>query len=217
MSPTPEWFPDEITAPDLVDAMGRLHRHRCHILDLVTPTPGRRMAGPAVTISYFPTCDQGLDPASYNFTELFYQAVGSDGEGTVLVLASNGYPETSLGGGTKLARAQKMGLAGVLSDGRLRDFDELAGFDFATYCNGEATRWGGDAVTPYQANVPVVISQVGIHPGDFVFADAHGALVIPAQQVRDVVDEAMRVNEEDRSSLKAIADESPLGGERERH
>jgi len=21
--------------------MGRLHRHRCHILDLVTPTPGR--------------------------------------------------------------------------------------------------------------------------------------------------------------------------------
>ena len=25
---------------DLVDAMGRLHRHRCHILDLVSPTPG---------------------------------------------------------------------------------------------------------------------------------------------------------------------------------
>jgi hypothetical protein len=26
---------------DLVDAMGRLHPQRCHILDLVTPTPGR--------------------------------------------------------------------------------------------------------------------------------------------------------------------------------
>jgi hypothetical protein len=26
---------------DLVDAMGRLHRHRCHILDLIRPTPGR--------------------------------------------------------------------------------------------------------------------------------------------------------------------------------
>jgi 4-hydroxy-4-methyl-2-oxoglutarate aldolase len=26
---------------DLGDAIGRLHRHRCHILDLVTPTPGR--------------------------------------------------------------------------------------------------------------------------------------------------------------------------------
>ena len=35
---------------DLVDAMGRLHRHRCHILDLVSPTPGRILFGPAVTI-----------------------------------------------------------------------------------------------------------------------------------------------------------------------
>jgi hypothetical protein len=41
---------------DLVDAMGRLHRHRCHILDLVSPTPGRVLFGPAVTISYFPSC-----------------------------------------------------------------------------------------------------------------------------------------------------------------
>lgn len=36
---------------DLVDAMGRLHRHRCHLLDLVSPTPGRVLFGPAVTIS----------------------------------------------------------------------------------------------------------------------------------------------------------------------
>lgn len=216
MSPTPEWFPDEITTADLVDAMGRLHRHRCHILDLVSPTPGRRMAGPAVTISYFPTCSQALDAESYNFAELFYQATGDGGEGKVLVLASNGYPETSLGGGTKLARVDKMGLAGVLSDGRLRDFDELARYDFATYCHGEATRWGGDAVTPYLANVPVVISRVGVHPGDFVFADGSGAVVIPSAQLSDIVEEAMRVNEEDRSALDVIADESPLGGSRDR-
>jgi ketosteroid isomerase-like protein len=42
--------------------MGRLHRHRCHILDLVSPTPGRILFGPAVTISYFPSCFAGLDP-----------------------------------------------------------------------------------------------------------------------------------------------------------
>lgn len=216
MSSTPEWFPDEITTADLVDAMGRLHRHRCHILDLVCPTPGRRMAGPAATISYFPTCAEALEPASYNFAELFYDAVGGDGEGKVLVLASNGYQETSLGGGTKLARADKLGLAGVLADGRLRDFDELARYDFATYCHGEATRWGGDSVTPYLANVPVVVAGVGIHPGDFIFADGSGAVVIPPSQLREVVDEAMRINEEDRSALQIIAEESPVGGHRDR-
>jgi hypothetical protein len=41
---------------DIVDAMGRLHRHRCQILDLVSPTPGRTLFGPAVTIFYFPSC-----------------------------------------------------------------------------------------------------------------------------------------------------------------
>ena len=201
--------PDEITTADLVDAMGRRHRHRCHILDLVSPTPGRRLLGPAVTISYFPTCTALLDPSRYNFADVFYEAVGDDGEGRVLVLASNGYPEVSLGGGTKLARVQKAGMAGVLTDGRIRDFDELATYDFATYCRGVATRWGGDSVTPYQANVPVVLSQVGIHSGDIVFADASGAVVIPASELDDIVAEAVRVNQEDREALETIANESP--------
>jgi 4-hydroxy-4-methyl-2-oxoglutarate aldolase len=216
VSASPVEIPDEITTADLVDAMGRLHRHRCHILDLVSPTPGRRLAGPAVTISYFPTCNAGLDPDRYNFADVFYEAVNGDGEGKVLVLASNGYQGTSLAGGTKLARVQKMGMAGILTDGRLRDFDELARYDYATYCRGEATRWGGDAVTPYQANVPVVVSRVGIHPTDFIFADASGAVVIPGSQLGDVVAEAMRVNEEDRNSIRMIDQETPLGGERDR-
>ena len=202
-------IPDEITTADLVDAMGRLHRHRCHILDLVSPTPGRRMFGPAVTISYFPSCNARLDAETYDFADLFYQAVADGGEGKVLVLASNDHQDTSLAGGTKLARLEKMGLAGILADGRLRDFDELAHQDFATYCRGEATRWGGDVVTPYQANMPVVFSRVGIHPGDFVFADASGAVVIPSVQLDQVVEEAMRVNAEDRASIDAIANESP--------
>ncbi len=43
------------------------------------------------------------------------------------------------GGGTKLLRLQENGCAGVLTDGRLRDFDELARYEFAAYCSGEAT------------------------------------------------------------------------------
>lgn len=216
VSTSPVGMPDEITTADLVDAMGRLHRHRCHILDLVSPTPGRRLFGQAVTVSYFPTCNAALDPEKYNFADLFYKAAIGDPEGKVLVLASNGYQDTSLAGGTKLARVQKMGMAGILTDGRLRDFDELARYEYATYCRGEATRWGGDAVTPYQANVPVVVSRVGVHPNDFVFADGSGAVVIPRPQLQQVVDEAMRVNDEDRTSIGMIAQESPDGGGRDR-
>jgi 4-hydroxy-4-methyl-2-oxoglutarate aldolase len=149
---------------DLVDATGRM-RHRCHILDLVSPTPERILFGPAVTISYFPSCSAALDPEHYNFANLFYEAVGDDPAGKVIVLASNGYTDTSMGGGTKLLRLHQNGCAGVLTDGRLRDFDELARYDFAAYCSGEATRWGGDHVTPFQANVPIVVDRVAVMPG----------------------------------------------------
>jgi 4-hydroxy-4-methyl-2-oxoglutarate aldolase len=193
-----------VAAADIVDAMGRRHRHRCHLLDLVTPTPGRRLFGPAVTISYFPTCETALDPQRYNFGQLFLDAIGDGAEGKVLVLASNGHADTSLGGGTKLSRAHNHHLAGVLADGRLRDFDELAGYDFATYCHGEATRWGGDVVTPFQANVPVVVQGVGIYPGDYVYADHSGSAVIPAAEVREVLEGARAVVEEDVTYVEQI-------------
>ncbi len=203
---------EQVRAADLVDAMGRLHRHRCHVLDLVTPTPGRVLFGQAVTLSYFPTCNAGLDPAQFNFGSLFYQAVGDEPGGKVLVLASNGHRETSLAGGTKLSRAQNLGLGGVLADGRIRDFDELAGYDFPVYCAGEATRWGGDVVTPFQANVPVVFGGVGVRPGDYVYADSSGAVVMPALQVREVLTGAVAVTEEDERYLGDIQNESSESG-----
>jgi 4-hydroxy-4-methyl-2-oxoglutarate aldolase len=192
---------------DVVDAMGRMHRHHCHLLDLVTPTPGRVLFGAAVTISYFPSCSVALDPERYNFADLFYRAVGSEPRGKVLVLASNGYTDVSMAGGTKLSRLQHHGLAGVLTDGRLRDFAELREYDFAAYCSGEATRWGGDRVTPHQAGVPVVLGGVGMLPGSYVFADDSGAAVIPEAEVEAVLESACAIQREDARLLGKIADE----------
>lgn len=204
---------------DLVDAMGRLHRHRCHILDLVSPTPGRVLFGPAVTVSYFPSCSAGLDPERYNLANLFYEAVGDEPAGKVLVLATNGYTDVSVGGGTKLLRVQEHGLAGVLTDGRLRDFDELRGYKFAAYCSGEATRWGGAEITPFQANVPVVVSGVAVYPGHYVFADSSGAVLIPDGDLGQVLAEARRIEADDAGYREQIARErvpgtEPIGRER---
>ena len=138
---------------------------------------------------------------------LFYEAVGDDPQGKVLVLASNGYVDASMGGGTKLMRLQRHGLAGVLTDGRLRDFDELAEYDFAAYCSGEATRWGGNEVTPFQANVPVVLRGVGVIPGVYVFADSSGAVVIPPGDLERVLAEARSIEADDARSRAEIARE----------
>jgi len=56
---------------DLVNAMGRMHRQRCHILDRVSPTPGRTLFGQAVRISYFPSCSADLNPTHCTLANLF--------------------------------------------------------------------------------------------------------------------------------------------------
>lgn len=193
-----------LSTADIVDAMQRLHRHRSHLLDLVTPTPGRMLFGPAVTISYLPSCEQALPSDRYNFGRLFDEAVSIGGAGHVLVLSSNGHPDVSMAGGTKLARLARHRMAGVLTDGRLRDFAELSTYDFAAYCRGEAVRWGGDVVTPWEANRPVVLEGVVVRPGDYVFADASGAVVIPQGQIRQVLREATSVVADDAAVVQLL-------------
>ena len=146
----------------LVDAMGRIHSHRAHILSLVSPAP-RRLFGPVATIAYLPYRED-LPQTELGFDALFDEALGASATGKVLVLSSGGYPDASHGGGTKLSRLERTGAAGVLADGRLRDFDQLADYGFATWCRGEATRWGGDTVMPFAANVAVEIGGVCVSP-----------------------------------------------------
>ncbi|AVH54740.1 MULTISPECIES: RraA family protein [Streptomyces] len=199
----------QVRTPDVVDAMGRIHRHRCHINDLVSPTPDRVLLGPAVTISYLPSCEETLPAEQFNFIRLFDDAIGDGAQGRVLVLASNGHTDVSLGGGAKLSLVAVHGLAGILADGRLRDFPQIASYDFAAYCWGETTKWGGDVVTPFEANRPVVVSGVTVHPGDYVFADASGAAVIPAEQVLSVFEEANRVVQDEAAFVERTRHGNP--------
>ena len=93
----------------------------------------------------------------------------------------------------------------MLTEGRLRDFDEPACYDFVAYCSGNATRWGGDHATTVQVNVPVVLKGVAVMPGRYVFADSSGAVVIPDGQIDEVLAEARAVQAAD----AAFRDRSP--------
>ncbi|MEV5148477.1 RraA family protein [Streptomyces sp. NPDC052727] len=190
----------------LVDAMGRVHSHRAHILALSSPDPTRPLFGPAATMAYLPYRDD-LPQADIGFGELFYQAVGDDPAGRVLVLSSGGHRDASHGGGMKLSRVLHQGLAGVLADGRLRDYTQLRHHGFATWCQGEATRWGGDTVVPYAAGVAIEVAGVCVVPGDYVYADSAGAVVIPRTSVERVFQEANKIEAEEAGFAARVRDE----------
>lgn len=75
-----------------------------------------------------------------------------------------------------------------------------------------------DAVAPYEVNRPVVVARV-VRPADYVFADACGAAVVPAGEVRAVLRAANQVAVEDAAAIATIRGEAPttLGGNENRH
>ena len=62
-------------------------------------------------------------------------------------------------------------------------------------------------MTPVQANVPVVLKGVGVIPGQYVFADSSGAVLIPDGQIDEVLAEARKVEAADAASRDQIARE----------
>ena len=192
---------------DVVDAMMLTHAHRAHIIELDSPDPSRVLVGPALTISFFPVRKDLMDEQKHSLGPAIYRAVGDhDPAGAVLVMASNGYQQTSLGGGTKLSRVENLGMAGILADGMLRDYEELNTYNFATYCQGETVRAGGNEIQPYVADVPVVVGAVTVIPGDVIFAKGSTAVVIPGAEAEAILTKAkgvMKKMDQAKASLKS--------------
>jgi 4-hydroxy-4-methyl-2-oxoglutarate aldolase len=198
-----------VTSASLSDALGRLCGHRSHVLGLVSPTPDRVLFGRAATIRFVPFRQDVYDVRLHSFARLFYEAIAGDPVGKVVVMDSSGHGETSVGGGTKLSRLQNHGLAGLITDGRLRDFRELAGYEPVSYCRGETLRAGTGDLMPVSANEPVNLGGAAVLPGDYIFADAAGTVIIPSRLLDDAFDMAHNIETQDLEFIEAIRNEDP--------
>jgi regulator of RNase E activity RraA len=195
---------------DVVDAMMMTVQHRAHVIHLDSPDPRRVLFGPAVTIGYMPVRKDLMDPEKHSLGPAFYRAIGDeDPTGKVLVMASNGYAQASLGGGTKLSRLRNHKMAGILCDGRLRDYEELNTYDFAVYCKGETVRAGGNEIQPYLTNVPVCVDGITVVPGDYVFAQGSTAVIIPAGSAEAILKKSRAIMEKMDRVKESLMNEDP--------
>jgi regulator of RNase E activity RraA len=115
----------------------------------------------------------------------------------------------SVGGGAKFSRLHNRGLAGLITDARIRDFNELAALDPVFYCRGEAVQAGARDLMPVAANVPVSLCGTTVIPGDSVYADGSGAVIIPSSHLEQVLKLAAEIQAEDEAILTVIRAEDP--------
>lgn len=156
-----------------------------------------RISGIAVTVRYGPTNHPkhpGADltnPENYeeyrNWRGMWYNERSDEPfrehikEGSVVVIDNSDDNDTGSVGSKNIMDWQIAGARGVVSEGGIRDNDEIILQKNPVYTNynkrGRGERIGRNEVIDVQR--PVVVGGVLIYPGDVVVADSDGVVVVP--------------------------------------
>ncbi len=169
---------------DILDRMG----HRVHFLPpQVRPIdPSMVVAGRAVPV----VVEDGAVPEDEEPFGRMLEALDSLGEGDVYI-TNGGASQYALWGELMSTRATQLKAAGVVMNGYHRDTPGILALGFPTFS------WGGWAldiryrgrVTNF--NVPAVVGGVPVRPGDIVFGDRDGVLVVPLELAAEAFERAL--------------------------
>ena len=99
--------------------------------------------------------------------------------GAVLVIDGGGKVDCALWGDKMSKLALDRGLAGLVVDGAVRDVDGIEALGFPVFAVGStpqppARERGGEL------EVPIGCGGLSVRPGDYVYGDADGVVVVPA-------------------------------------
>ncbi len=147
-----------------------------------------KIAGPAFTMF-------GMKSRETNKKKrLIVRAVDEMPAGSVVVMSTGGDEDTGHWGELLSNAAVCHGVNGAVLDGGIRDSGAILELGFPVFhryfAPGDST--GRFNIVGYE--VPVVVGGVRIHPGDFVFGDCDGIVVIPKEIAEPVLQMASNIH-----------------------
>lgn len=113
------------------------------------------------------------------------------GEGEIYVLVTRGKYNCAVFGELFATAVRGRKGAGVLLDGYARDMKALLGMDFPLFFRGKNPKTSKGRCEINECQIPVVIDGVTIHPGDYIFGDIDGVVIIPRAIFDQVIESAL--------------------------
>jgi len=117
-------------------------------------------------------------------------------------------PRNALWGELMSTRARKLGSRGAVLNGYVRDTKTILEMGFPTFGFGS---YGQDSAPRYKVvdfRVPVEIGSVRVRPGDILFGDSDGVLVVPTDAEAEVFTRALEKARGEKLVRKAIEEGS---------
>lgn len=125
--------------------------------------------------------------------------------GDVLVVDAKGFIEAGPWGDVLTAAAQKLGLAGLVIHGAVRDADAIVATGFPVFCRALSIKSTGKAHAG-RVNVPVCIGDALIRPGDLIVGDRDGLVAVDPGEAAEVVAASRAREAKEQGFRDAIAD-----------
>lgn len=160
--------------------------------------PDRGLCGRAFTVSYVP-----VQPGKGETVGDFIDDVP---RGSVLVIDNGGRLDATVWGDLMTTVAVRNGLAGTVIDGVCRDTPRAREMRYPIYSRGSFMRTGKDRVTVAGVGVPVALAEHRVNPGDILFGDADGLVIIPARDAEETLEVACRISEAEEGIRKLLAE-----------
>jgi len=114
----------------------------------------------------------------------------------------------SLWGEVNANMHRAMGCVGAVTNGSVRDLDEVERLGFHFFASGVQVSHGYAHLEDF--NLPVKVFGMDVLPGDLIHADKHGAVVIPHEIAREVAQAAQRVELSEKPMLAACKLPNPI-------
>lgn len=149
-----------------------------------------RIVGRAFTVRFVPAREDLATPASWSSPISTRAAIEDMPAGCVAVVDANGVRDAGFWGDILCGRMAQRGVAGLVSDGVVRDRAGVVATGLPVWAAGAAAPPSVAGLTFVDWQKPVGCGGVAVFPDDVIVADGDGAVVIPAALVDEIAAQA---------------------------
>jgi len=172
--------------------------------------PGAKCVGTAFTVRYGAAkSENGSFKNAGNY-------IDDVPPGSVVVIDNDRRADCTTWGNILTEFSLKKGIAGTVVHGAVRDVAEIKALNFPLYSSSVFMQSGKNRVKKRDQQCELNISGTIVRPGDVIFADDNGCLVIPHGIALEVLERAENIEKTERKILEAVASGASLAESRNR-
>lgn len=150
--------------------------------------PGQgRLVGRAFTLRFVPAREDLATPESWSSPISTRAAIEAMPAGCIAVADAMGITDAGIFGDILCGRMRKRNVAGLITDGVVRDLAGVLGTKLPVWCQGAAAPPSVAGLTFVAWQQPIGCGGVAVFPDDVVVVDDDGAVLIPQKLVDEVV------------------------------